>query len=310
MDCSYRIRNYHAEDYAKLIRLIVQSEKLTKENYIFPMGLKESIIGRKNFRPEEGLFLAEKDKNVFGYVNAIPELDIDRAILSCLVHPFHRRIGLGTMLVNSAIDYALSKGASIAHVNILEDNIVAKKFLKKLDFKFVRPFSILRLDLSKTHLKHISQKLKIRTLKSGEEEKFTQLQNRSFADTWGYNQNTINDISNRFSLPEFSIKNIIVGCDMNEMVGYCWMQIYHDEIGDGLEDKLRACIYMLGVDPKHRGKGFGKMLLLEGLRLLKNKGIQIVELNVDSKNEVACGLYRSQGFKVWKTSLWYEKVLN
>ncbi len=310
MDCSYRIRNFHAEDYAKLIRLIVQSEKLTKENYISPMGLKENIIGRKDYRPEEGLFIAEKDRNVFGYVNAIPELGIDRAVLSCLVHPSHRRMGLGTMLVSSAINYVLSKGVRAAHINILNDNKVAKKFLEKLGFRFVRHFSILRLDLPKTRLKPISQKLNIRALKSGEAEKLTKLQNRSFADTWGYNPNTIKDIFNRISLPEFSMKNIIIGYDMNEIVGYCWMQIYHDEIEVDLEGKLRACIYMLGVDPKYRGKGFGKILLLEGLRLLKNKGVQIVELNVDSKNEVACGLYRSQGFKVWKTSSWYEKVLN
>jgi ribosomal protein S18 acetylase RimI-like enzyme len=42
---------------------------------------------------------------------------------------------------------------------------------------------------------------------------------------------------------------------------------------------------------------------------LKNKGIRIVDLTVDSENKAACALYRSAGFEVWTSSLWYEKAL-
>jgi ribosomal protein S18 acetylase RimI-like enzyme len=67
---------------------------------------------------------------------------------------------------------------------------------------------------------------------------------------------------------------------------------------------------MLGVDPDHRGKGVGKQVLLASLSHMKSKGIRIVELTVDSENKTACFLYRSLGFEVHTSSLWYEKVLN
>jgi mycothiol synthase len=254
--------------------------------------------------------LVEKAGNIIGYLNVIPELDIERVVLGCLIHPAHRRKGLGTMLVSSAMNYAFSKDAKAVHTNILDDNMVGKKFLNKLGFKFVRSFPILRLNLSEIRLKYKTQNFQIRCLKQGEEEKLTKLQNRSFANTWGYHPNTIEEISDRINLSDYSTNDIIIGYDGNELIGYCWMQIYHNEIEVDLKEKPQARIYMLGVDPQHRRKGIGKILLLEGLRRLKNKAIQIVELNVDSKNKAACGLYRSQDFKVWKTSLWFEKVLD
>jgi len=53
----------------------------------------------------------------------------------------------------------------------------------------------------------------------------------------------------------------------------------------------------------------GRHVLLNGLSHLKGKGIRVVELTVDGDNKAACALYRSVGFKVWTSSLWYERVL-
>ncbi|MBA7679601.1 Mycothiol acetyltransferase [subsurface metagenome] len=66
---------------------------------------------------------------------------------------------------------------------------------------------------------------------------------------------------------------------------------------------------MLGVDPDYRGRGTGKKVLLAGLAYLKSKGRRVIELTVDSENRAACALYRSAGFKLRTSSLWYEKVL-
>ncbi|MBA7555232.1 Mycothiol acetyltransferase [subsurface metagenome] len=54
----------------------------------------------------------------------------------------------------------------------------------------------------------------------------------------------------------------------------------------------------------------GKKVLLAGLARLKSKSLQVAELTVDSENKAACALYQSIGFQVWKSSLWYEKVIN
>ncbi len=67
---------------------------------------------------------------------------------------------------------------------------------------------------------------------------------------------------------------------------------------------------MLGTDPDYRGRGVGKRALLAGLAHLKNKGLQVAELTVDSENKVACALYQSTGFEVRAGTLWYEKAIN
>ena len=66
---------------------------------------------------------------------------------------------------------------------------------------------------------------------------------------------------------------------------------------------------MLGVDPNYRGTGVGKKVLLIELTRLKRTGDRVVGLAVDCDNEVALALYRSVGFEVRTSSLWYQKDL-
>jgi len=66
---------------------------------------------------------------------------------------------------------------------------------------------------------------------------------------------------------------------------------------------------MIGVSPDYRSRGIGRRVLLAGLAHLRGKGLQYVELTVDSENEAACSLYQSIGFKTRESSLWYEKAL-
>jgi mycothiol synthase len=67
---------------------------------------------------------------------------------------------------------------------------------------------------------------------------------------------------------------------------------------------------MMGVDPDYRGRGLGRQLLLVGLSHLKSKDLRRVELTVDSENKIACALYKSIGFELWTSTLWYEKRLD
>jgi mycothiol synthase len=140
-------------------------------------------------------------------------------------------------------------------------------------------------------------------LKEGEEERLTQLQNRSFTGAWGYNPNTVEEIIYRMRLSNCSPNDILIAFDDDKPIGYCWTRRYFWR-SEGM-----GRIYMLGVDPDHRGSGWGRKLLLAGLSYLKSKGHRVVELTVDSQNKIAYALYKSIGFKLWTSSLWYEKRL-
>jgi mycothiol synthase len=146
-----------------------------------------------------------------------------------------------------------------------------------------------------------------RYLQRGEEDKLTQIQNRAFAGTWGYNPNTVEEITYRTDLSTCSPEDIVLIYEGDKVIGYCWTGVTGE---GGAISKRKGQISMLGVDPDYRGKGTGKKVLLAGLARLKSKGFKVAELGVDSENKIARALYKSVGFKVQTRSFCYEKVIN
>ena len=305
---SYVVRNYRPSDFDDYVKLTIEAEKLEPMGRcISPQALSENL-GRPNYSPEQDMFIVEMSGKIIGFMNLTPELIIRRVLIDCLVHPEHRRKGLAKKLLGDATRRAKELKAKVVQVNIRQDNVVTKKILSRLGFQAVRRFLELRRQLAEVHLtdaphhNYISQHLQ-----SGEEDKLTQIQNHCFADTWGYNPNTTEEIAYSLRLSHCSPEDVVLIYDGDKSVGYCWTKInFETEVADG-EKKGR--IFMLGVDPDYRGKRIGKIALRAGLDYLKNKGVRVVELTVDSENKVACALYRSAGFKTWTNSLYYEKTI-
>ena len=308
-DSSYNIRNYQPADFDKYLRLNIEAEKLEPSGRrISPQVLSENL-GRPNYSPEQDLFLVEIAGNLVGYLDVLPELTIGRVILNCWIHPEHRRQGIATKLLDYAVHRAKELGAKVAHVEIPQDNAVAKSVLAKLGFRFVRRFLHLKLNLAKVHRQDMEQAtLGCRHLQRGEEDKLTQIQNRSFAGIWGYNANTVAAITYRINLSNCSPEDVVLTCAGDKIIGYCWTEITGE--GEATSGERKGRIFMLGADPDYRGKGVGKRVLLAGLAHLKNKGLPVAELTVDSENKAAGALYQSVGFAVRTSSLWYEKVIN
>jgi ribosomal protein S18 acetylase RimI-like enzyme len=102
--------------------------------------------------------------------------------------------------------------------------------------------------------------------------------------------------------------DIILALDGNEVIGYCWTGLSSN--ADIYTGKAKGRIHMLGVAPERRRSGAGKKLLVEGVRYLGSKGRYIIELTVDGQNHGAVELYRSNGFRVVDTAMWYERTLS
>lgn len=305
---SYNIRNYRTEDFDKLVHLGAEAGEIEQTCRASVQDLLDNL-GLPNHLPEKDLFVAENSGEIVGYVDVIPELDIGRVVLNYLIHPYHRGKDFVKKLVEFAIHRARELRIEIVHVNFPQDSTMAKRLFSKMGFRFVRRFLELRLNLSEAPLSKINQTAFLcRQLRGGEEDKLTQIQNRSFINTWGFNPNTIEEIRYRTGLPKYAAKNIILCWDADRPIGYCWTNTNLTE--DKVLNGKRGRVYMLGVDPDYRGKGLAKDTLLAGLSYLKSKCIRIVELTADSDNKVALALYKSVGFKIWTSSLWYEKVLD
>jgi len=303
----YIIRNYRPTDFDKYVKLRIEAERLEPTgHFVSPEVLSESLY-RPNYSPEQDLFVVEKAGNIVGYVDVELELLIGRVILNCFIQPDHRRRRLVTKLLGYTTHRAKELGVKVAHINIAQDNVANKIVLAKLDFRFVRRFLQLRLDMAKIHWQDIYQvALQCRHLQPGEESRLTKIQNRSFNGTWGFNPNSVEEISYRTNLNHCSPEDVILACDGENIIGYCWTRTIY-EAG---KNEIIGQIFMLGVDPDYRGRGIGKGVLLAGLSYVKSKGLQVAELTVDSKNQAACTLYRSVGFRVWASTLWYEKAIS
>jgi len=307
-DSTYTIRNYQPSDFQRYSQLLVEAEKLGPTGrYPSPQTLSERLR-RPNYSPKQDLFIVETADNMVGYMDITPEVQIGRAILHCLIYPAHRRRGLASELLGYALRRTKVLGAKVAQVSIPEDNVDAKSALSRRGFKFARRFLQMRLDITQLSEEEIKQAAQqCRHLQSGEEEKLTEIQNRSFAGTWGYNTNTIEEITHWINSSYSSPEGIVLDHEGDKAIGYCWTGINSEAEATAGERKGR--IFMLGVDPDYRGQGTGKKVLLAGLSYLKSKGYPTAELTVDSQNKVACSLYQSIGFKVQESVLWYEKVV-
>ena len=85
-----------------------------------------------------------------------------------------------------------------------------------------------------------------------------------------------------------------VGCD--EPVGSLRVAQLSEDAG----------IYGFVVRPEYRGKGYGRQLLQEVIRILHSEGTHSIMLEVDVTNTNALGLYLSVGFEIKTTYDYYN----
>jgi mycothiol synthase len=306
---TYIIRNYQPPDFDEYVNLHIEAEKIDQSGLCTSRQTLREYLGRPLYDPGKDLFIAESSGKISSFLNITPELIKRRVLLDCLVHPRHRRKSLATQLLGQATQRARELEVEVMHVNVLEENTAAREVLSRLGFSIVRQFLEMSLPLSEAKLPETSiGEFTQRYLQHGEEERLANLQNRCFADTWGFNPNAPEEISYALNLIGASPDDVVLINDGVRPVAYCWTKTDCLESPQTGVEKGR--VFMLGVDPDYRGRGIGKLALRAGLNHLKDKRIKVAELTVDGENLAAFSLYKSFDFKVTARSLYYEKKVD
>ena len=305
-DSNYIIRNYRSGDLDGCIDLWLLEGHDQTGHYISPQIVKTQLE-KPGFSTEETVLVAEKDSAVIGCLNITPELGIKHANIHCIVHPEHRRKRIATSLFSQASEWIENAGAKAAHVDILQKNTIAKSLLLKLGFKPVHQFIEMQLTLDVKPAKIFSTSVVIRHLAQNEEAALADLQNRAFAQHWGYSPNTVEEITHRLNQRNTSHQHVTLAFVGDVPVGYCWTTTIPEP--NPQTGKKHGCVLMLGVDPGYRNRGIGRTVLVSGLSSLYQQGIELVEITADSVNEKALSLYKSVGFKQQAAGQIYEKVL-
>ena len=294
----YTFRNYLPTDFENLVSFF---QKELPSQLSTPQWVSDWLAW-PGFAPAKDLFIVEVDNIIAGYICVRPELGIDRVFLGCRLASDHRRKGLAVILLNCALSRARELGATVAHVDVMADNSIARKALERDGFNVVREYYQLKIHMSNVDWEEAEKASRgCRHLLPGEEAALADIQNRSFAEHWGYNPNTSETIAFLISRDQSSPEDIVLTCEEDNIVGFCRTELSGN--GEGR-------ILMIGTDPDYRGKGIGKKSLLAGLVYLRSKNVHTVYLTVDTANETAISLYKSVGFEHSNILMTYEKAVD
>ena len=302
------IRNYQPGDFEKYGRLYSDDQEFQAEaSCVSPQSLSEVLFSPR-CNPHKDVLIVLKDEEIIGLGYLIPEPEIDRVILRGIIHPRYRRKGVGQKLLKLALERTAQLGVSSIQSDVDEKNQSARGFLVANNFKKVRVFHEMRLIISEQKFEYpFGEERKIESLKKGQEGLLTEVQNLCFNGSWGYHPNNEDEVIYCLSLEKCSYVDVLIIHERENPVGFCWLTIDPELPTDRNEKTGR--IHMMGVTPAYRQTGLGRSLLMAGLLHLLDKGINNVELTVDSANRAAFQLYRSVGFKVYSNTDWYERRL-
>ena len=140
----------------------------------------------------------------------------------------------------------------------------------------------------------------VRHFKPGDSAALAQVQNAAFTGSWGFCPNTVEQIEYRSGMSNTSHQGILFLHDQDQLAGYCWTCVAPSG------GKTKGIIGMIGIDPRHRGQGVSKPVLVAGMEHLLSIHVDEIGLHVDGNNTPAIRLYNSVGFEKVGELHWYE----
>ena len=262
----------------------------------------------------EGRFIAELDGKPVGVIHAhVDKLRKEKKgfIQNFGVIPDFRGRGIEEKLMEIAMNELKKRKMKVIQAWTHNKRTDRIKLLKKLGFKLVRKFSLMKMDLANIP-PNIGEntEVTIRSLRKNMEEDLKMLNwldKECFKEHFNYRPTKIEE-TRHFLLnnPYYDEIEYFFAVFNQKNVGY---------IGLGIDEKYNieknvksGIILDIGVLKPCRIKGIGTRLMLYCLEKLKAKGMTKAELGVDDFNPTrAMKLYEKLGFKVFKKDLTYEK---
>jgi mycothiol synthase len=269
-------------------------------------------------------------RNVLLYVDgalaAYGHLDVtdpvEGASAEVVVHPAHRRAGLGHLLVQTTLDETpdgrLRLWAHGGHPG-------AAALAAAMGFRQSRSLWQMRRSLhAPLPDAALPEGVSVRTFRPGrDDDDWVRVNAAAFRDHPEQGRWTVEDLHRRVAEPWFDPEGFFLAHRDDRLVGFHWTKVHgggnHDHIaGDhGDVDGPHAHeghghdpigeVYVVGIDPAEAGTGLGKALTVLGLRHLRHRGLPSAMLYVDADNERAIALYTKLGFTRWETDVMFSR---
>jgi mycothiol synthase len=239
--------------------------------------------------------IMEREKKVIAYAHIDATDLVAGPSVELVVHPVHRKSGLGKELLSKSKEICGSKMRLWAH----GDLSAAQKLADENGFERIRTVIQMRKSLADLSLNQ--HNFEIRTFLPGlDNEEWLALNNNVFENHPEQGAWSLKDLQTRLNESWFDPAGFFVATQDNNLIGFTWTKIHgghshkHDDQTEQHDHDPIGEIYITAVATS--GSGLGKVLTQTALAYLKANGLITAMLYVDSDNEVALNLYKSLGF--------------
>jgi mycothiol synthase len=285
-----------APDRAALVALVTRAAAAGDGHPPLPEPQLRALtgLGSDEAGAVDRVVLARSDERLVGV--ALLSRAHDR---STVVHVVLDPVGQGDGLVATALlelADAEAPAGSAVHFWAMEAGPADDARAADLGFAPERDLLQMRVPLPLPHeVVAVTRPLATRAFVPGQdEETWVDANNRAFAGHPEQGDWSVEQLRARMKADWVELDGFLLAEDPDGpgLIGSCWTKIHRDR------SPVLGEIYVISVDPRHHGQGWGRSLTVAGLQWLGTRGVTTGMLYTDASNDAAVALYRSLGFTV------------